>query len=200
MGTFLFILLFIAGTFIFFLAPKTIFDGNCRESKTSWISDLAAMNAQAERILCQEPCGCNFTNVNNTYTPQEVDLLKRMNTSSPIVNVMGCQAFLDLQFSEANYVLMGALEGELQCGGWCSDSPLGIFYYYTKISTDQRPTQTCYDAFKGFFEKNGVILGLGCSAALAFSLLNMVMICCLCFHPSKTGNRSDFYKRMVEDD
>lgn len=198
MGTFLFLLLFIAGTFVFFLAPKTIFDGNCMESKTSWISELGAMSVQAERIMCQAPCVCNFTNLNSTYTPAEEALLTNVSPLTETKSVSQCEAFKQLKFSDANVLLMSTLEAEFQCGGWCSNSPYGIFYYYTSVTTDRRPTQTCYDAFKGFFEKNGIILGIGCCAALTFCLLNMVMICCLCFHPSKTGNRSDFYKRMVE--
>ena len=95
---------------------------------------------------------------------------------------------------------MSTLEVELQCGGWCDDKPSKIFNFYSNVSSGVRPKESCYNAFKGFFERNGVVLGVGCAVALAFSILNMMMICCLCFHPSRSGSRSDFYKRMVEDD
>lgn len=108
-GTFLFILLFIGGTFLFFLAPKTIFDGDCMQSKTSWITDLGVMSVAAQGIFCQPPCQCNFTNNHNVYTDEEAGLLKNTNPMSTASNVMNCSIFNDLKFNEANILLMTAL-------------------------------------------------------------------------------------------
>ena len=45
-----------------------------------------------------------------------------------------------------------------------------------------------------------MLVGIGCAAAMSFAILNMIMICCLCFHPSRTGNKANFYRRMIDDD
>ena len=47
---------------------------------------------------------------------------------------------------------------------------------------------------------SGRIVGFGCLIAMLVCLLNMVAVCCICYHPSKTKSSSNFYSRMIEMD
>lgn len=59
--------------------------------------------------------------------------------------------------------------------------------------------QTCYVAFEEFLTGKGRLVGFGCMIATAVCLLNIITICCICFHPTKT-KKDNFYQRMMEDD
>lgn len=71
----------------------------------------------------------------------------------------------------------------------------------TKVqnSSDSGPNESCYDALEDFFKKYGTILGIGCSAAFGVALLNVIMICCFCFHPSKARNNKRLFTNLLED-
>jgi len=67
-----------------------------------------------------------------------------------------------------------------------------------KLSADQ-PNLSCYDALKNFFEKYAIILGISCSAAFGVALLNIVMICCFCFHPSRAKGKRNLFRNLIEE-
>ena len=46
----------------------------------------------------------------------------------------------------------------------------------------------------------GKFVGFGCLAAMLLCFINIIALCCICFHPSKTGKNSNFYSRMIEMD
>lgn len=58
--------------------------------------------------------------------------------------------------------------------------------------------KNCHDAFDEFMSGTGRIVGFGCMAAMLVCFLNLVAVCCICFHPSKVGRSSNFYSRMIE--
>jgi hypothetical protein len=55
----------------------------------------------------------------------------------------------------------------------------------------------CHDAFADFMTGKGRIVGIGCMIAMFICFLNIVAVCCICFHPSKVGRGSNFYSRMI---
>ena len=61
--------------------------------------------------------------------------------------------------------------------------------------------ENCHDAFENFMTGSGRIVGFGCLIAVLVCLLNIVAVCCICYHPTRVGgNRSNFYSRMIEMD
>jgi hypothetical protein len=66
------------------------------------------MNAQAESILCQAPCLCNFKNVNDIYSPEEVNNLTNFGESG-VSKAQDCPAFSSKNFSSGNILLMSTL-------------------------------------------------------------------------------------------
>ncbi len=55
-------------------------------------------------------------------------------------------------------------------------------------------------AFKDFLTGNGRLMGYACSIATLICLINVITVCCICYHPSKRSRGSNFYARMMEDD
>lgn len=47
---------------------------------------------------------------------------------------------------------------------------------------------------------SGRTVGFGCLGAMLICFLNIVAVCCICFHPSKVKSGSNFYSRMIEMD
>ena len=47
---------------------------------------------------------------------------------------------------------------------------------------------------------SGKIVGFGCLGAMLVCFLNIIAVCCICFHPSKLKKGSNFYSRMIEID
>ncbi len=101
---------------------------------------------------------------------------------------------------------METLEREFDCGGWCIDNPTAQIYYFSDSSSLSIlslildvPSQACYESLKSFFSKYGNILGIGCSAAFGIALLNVIMICCFCFHPSKARSKRRLFQNLIED-
>jgi len=61
--------------------------------------------------------------------------------------------------------------------------------------------ENCHDAFENFMTGSGRIVGFGCLIAVLVCLLNIIAVCCICYHPTRVGgNRSNFYSRMIEMD
>jgi hypothetical protein len=119
--------------------------------------------------------------------------------------------------SSTNVDIIAALESLIGCGGWCplnQDQPsFDIFTYrFRNINdcTDSRKNtiyieclanlQNCYEGFKNFMTDSGRTVGFGCLGAVLVCFLNIIAVCCLCCHPSKTKKGSEFYSRMVGDD
>ena len=46
----------------------------------------------------------------------------------------------------------------------------------------------------------GKFIGIGCLIAMLICLVNIVALCCICCHPSRTGSRGDVYSPMVAGD
>lgn len=107
--------------------------------------------------------------------------------------------------SDADVILMETFEKELYCGGWCNDG-LQDIYYFSNINAGNtkykigHPTQGCYDALKGFFVKYSQWLGISCSAAFGITLINITMICCFCWHPSRAKNKRNLFRGLMEDE
>jgi hypothetical protein len=66
-------------------------------------------------------------------------------------------------------------------------------------NNNSAPKEACYISLEDFFDKYGMILGIGCSAAFGVALLNIIMICCFCFHPSKARNNKRLFTNLLED-
>ena len=59
--------------------------------------------------------------------------------------------------------------------------------------------QGCYDQFKDFTISKGKKMGVWSIIASAVCLINMVMICCICYHPAhRDRKRQNFYARMMQ--
>ena len=60
--------------------------------------------------------------------------------------------------------------------------------------------KNCHDAFEDFMSGSGRVVGLGCLIAMLVCLINIVAVCCICYHPdrNKNGGASNFYQRMVD--
>lgn len=44
------------------------------------------------------------------------------------------------------------------------------------------------------------MMGVACLVGSLVCLVNMVMICCICYHPDNSGRkRENFYSRMLEN-
>ncbi len=46
----------------------------------------------------------------------------------------------------------------------------------------------------------GIYIGIGCGAASLISFINLVTICCICYHPTKNKNKGAFYSKMMDED
>ena len=60
--------------------------------------------------------------------------------------------------------------------------------------------ENCHSSFEDFMTGSGRIVGFGCLIAMLVCLLNIVAVCCICYHPSKAKSSSNFYSRMIEMD
>ena len=48
---------------------------------------------------------------------------------------------------------------------------------------------------------SGQIVGFGCLIALVICMINIIAVCCICYHPDRVrGKKSNFYSRMIELD
>ena len=64
---------------------------------------------------------------------------------------------------------------------------------------ENRPA--CYNEFRDFVLSKGTIMGISMTIASVFALVNMIFICCICFHPmTKTQKHKNFYARMMDTD
>jgi hypothetical protein len=41
-------------------------------------------------------------------------------------------------------------------------------------------------------------MGFACSIATLLCLINIITVCCICYHPSKTSKGSNFYAKMMD--
>lgn len=68
------------------------------------------------------------------------------------------------------------------------------------VNDSAHPSQGCYEALKGFFVRYGDLLGISCSAAFGITLINITMICCFCWHPSRAKNKRNLFRNLMEDE
>ena len=59
--------------------------------------------------------------------------------------------------------------------------------------------EACYDAFKDFMVSKVETFGIIGAIATLICLINIVTVCCLCYHPVKRHTTKNFYSRMMED-
>ena len=185
-GTFVFVLVFATGMFLFFLGPKAIFDGTCMAPKNGFLIDLRDIGITAHDTLCRDKCPCNYQGDNADPS---------WNTSGTISRVEDCPDFR-ANANEADIVIMETFEKEFNCGGWCDDGYEKYFYF---SDINKVPEIGCYQALRNFFDKYGIILGISCAAAFGVALLNIVMICCFCFHPSRAKNKRNLFRNLIEE-
>ena len=113
---------------------------------------------------------------------------------------------------DSSIVLMGIFEKVLDCGGWCEAD--NNFLYFLKFSDINHCTNSskylsykdclkekdsCYNAFKGFLQGKGILFGLVSLFAMVVSFINVITVCCLCYHPGKQRGMKNFYSRMLEE-
>lgn len=190
----MFVVVFAVGMFLFFLGPKTVFDGSCIEPKNGFLIDLRDVTDSAQKILCSDACPCNYAG-DNPFPGWNI-------TSDGQSKVEDCPGFRN-STNEADIVIMETFEKEFNCGGWC-DNGLQNYFYFSDINSTSVlkidvPEIGCYQALKNFFEKYGIILGISCAAAFFVATLNIIMICCFCFHPSRAKSKRTLFRNLIED-
>lgn len=138
----------------------------------------------------------NFTNV--------------VNDTSKATKYQSCPGYNGTT-EDHSVLLLGALEEVLGCGGWC-EAETFKFYRFTNVNTCNtegillayedclKKLPGCYQAFKDFMNNKAEIIAIVCLFATIICLLNLVVVCCICCHPTKAGKKKNFYARMIDTD
>ena len=58
----------------------------------------------------------------------------------------------------------------------------------------------CHHEFENFLTGKGRFVGFGCMVATGICLLNIITVCCICFHRSKSKRGNNFYAKMMDED
>jgi len=147
----------------------------CKEN--SVIIDLNKNPVADKDLFCTPKCPCNSTKVENKN-------VKTFNASLTIaasgpVNVIGCKDYPEDRKMFASF--MGPIEKQFKCSGICTKID---YYIYSDVNAGW-PTEACGNAIIDKVLSMGNGIGYGSLAFAGFMLINVIAICCLCFHPDK---------------
>lgn len=96
-----------------------------------------------------------------------------------------------VQINQLNFIDLEILMNVLQ--------KVNLYNYHIFIECrDALPA--CHTAFEDFMNSKGNTVGLGCLIACLICFVNVITVCCICCHPTKSGKKKNFYSRMIEDD
>lgn len=115
---------------LFFIGPKTLFDGTCQAPKNGWLIDLRETTNLAQRILCTADCPCKWTR--EDWIPDWEGFVNDTETGQ--VRVNDCPIFQTAEKPETDVIMMETFEKEFVCGGWCPETDNSRIFYFTNVN------------------------------------------------------------------
>lgn len=121
-GVIVFFFVFLAGIFLFFFGPNTIFYSSCNDGgSTSLNNQLYVESNAVYDKFCKADCAC-YVDPNNKYLIEQLAIngftnVNTINTNLPI-QYQQCTNY-DAKNEDKTVLLLAALEEFLGCGGWC---------------------------------------------------------------------------------